>query len=80
MTPYPEISSPGARATLFYIIQPFWLPFLFVPLSLLVLHLVPFSPLPTQSPLLTWPSLARSCLLWTLPDVLASGSALPHIY
>lgn len=31
------------------------------------------------SPSLTWPG-SGSCSLWTLPDVPASGCALPHIY
>lgn len=57
------------------VIWPFFLPFI---------HLTSWSPGLLALPLpfvalLTWPG-SGSCLLWTLPDVSASGDALSHTY
>lgn len=89
-TPYPKFLQPMSRAALLpdvlpYIILPFWLPGPFVyPLptrslgpgqSLGQRVLSPFPPfLSSHGPAL-WP-----CPLWILPDVHASGHALPYIY
>ena len=75
--PYPEPSSP-CWAALTYMIQPFWLPAIFVPLGLL-------APAPGSSALpFPFPSLSSrgSGLfpLWTVQDVPGSGYALPHVY
>lgn len=48
-TPYPELSNPGGSAVLLYLIQPFWLLTLFVPLASWLHHMIPL-PSPPQFP------------------------------
>lgn len=78
---YSELSSSGAWAVLPYIIKPFWLPELSVPLGLLVFTTgFSLSPLPSLRPFFTWPSSVLSWPFWSLLDVPASGYGLPHPY
>lgn len=79
--PYLKLSSPRGWAALSYIIQPFCLPALFVPLSLLADPLVsPLCPLLSlPSPFPTWPG-SGSCTLWTFLEFMASGYALQCVY
>lgn len=78
LTPDPEVGQ-VCWASCFYMIQPFWLPLILVPLVLLAAILgSPLSPLslPSSTPC---PHMAEFSLLWTFPDVASSSYSLPHI-
>lgn len=72
-TPYPKLSSTETGLH--------WLWYNPVILATPVLSLLASGSPISPPPLLTWHcSVCQACLVWTLPEVSASGYALPYIY